>query len=160
DAQIPLVFVLVRGQLQLALVDMTNDSPTRRVDLADRLGLVGSRRRIFVDRGTLLVDGGHADDAHVEPGRALLDRLPAPKDRGAPLAFGEEKASLSAKGVVLAVKTPIEGMGTPAASPFGDEVEPTTIDSATLDLARDLADLAVVRALDNRADLRVIAGRD
>jgi hypothetical protein len=160
NVQIPLTAMLARAQAELALVDLTNESPTRAVDLADRLGLAGARRKVFVDRGTLLVDGGHADDAHVERARAMLERLPPLRSDVSAIVFGEERVQLAARAAVLAAKTPMEGMGTAPPSPFGDEVEPTTVDLATLDVARDLGLLAARRALDNRPDLRVITGRD
>ncbi len=160
DAQIPGGVVRVRAQLQLALARMMNDTLTRKVDAADRLALVGARRKFFVETGTLLVDSGRADDGRVLRARGLVDRLLFAKSGVAAIVFGDDAPRLEARGAVLGVKTPLEGTGTAAPWPFSEEVEPGPADAPTLEIARDLGTIAARRALENRPDLRVVAERD
>ncbi len=151
----------VRAQAALALVDMSNDaSALKRVDVADRLGLAGARRKLFLELGTLVLDTGKADDARVDRMRAIIERLPSVRADVEAISFGEENPRLVARGAVLSVKAPLESAVGDDKSPFGDEVEPAPFDGTTLEIARELASFVVRRAMDSRAELRVLADRD
>ncbi len=160
DAPLPATVVRVRAQLQLALVRMMNDTLTRKIDAADKLGLAGARRKFFLETGVLVVDAGRADDGRVARARALLDRLPLLKSGVSAIVFGDDAPRLSARAAVLGVKTPLEGSGAATPWPFSEEVEAGPADAATQEIARDLGALAARRALETRPDLRVVAERD
>ena len=72
DAPLSMEVERVRAQLDLALYEMMSDTPTRRVDAADKLGLVGARRAFLTELGILILDTGHADEARVQKARALV----------------------------------------------------------------------------------------
>jgi len=167
DAPLSVVATRVRAALELVLYEMTNDTPTRRVDAADRLGLTGARRAFLIEAGVLVLDAGKADDARVQKARALVDRLPSARVGVEAIYFGESAAwiaaSLHPRGQVLGVLVPLEV--TQAAAPlhgqhWEEEVEPGPLDLPLFMLAYELSLATVPRALDNRGDLRVIAEHD
>jgi hypothetical protein len=161
DATLTAAIVPVRAQLQLALADMTNDAPARRVDAADRLGLVGARRTLFTELGVLVLDAGLADSARVDRVRAILARLPGARGEVEAVYFGDARPSLKARGTVVGVKTPLEAPATAAADDaFTDEVEGVPVDALSLDVARELARVAVKRALEARPELRAQGEKD
>ena len=167
DAAIGAALVPVRAQLQLALLDMMNDTPTRKVDAAGRLGLAGPRRALLTELGLLLIDGGQADAARIDRVRAVLSRLPGARADVEALytvRSGDAKPALKARGAIVTLKSPLDGAraAAEAASLFGDgdEVEGAPIDASSAELARELATLAVKRALDARPELRAEADRD
>lgn len=158
----------VRAQAKLTLLDVMNDSPTMRVEAADRLGLLGARRSFFTELGILVLDSGVAEDARIDRVRALVARMPAVRQSTSAIVFGDAKPGLVARGLVLGVASSLES-GTRASgpvsslareNPFPEEVEPGAIDPAALDLARELAGVVVARALDRRGELRLRAERD
>ena len=160
NAPIPAPVVRIRGQLQLALLDMLNDTLTRRVEAADKLGIGGARRKLLLETGIVLVDSGRGDDGRVVRVRGLVDRLLLAKSGVSALVFGDDAPRLAARAAVLGVKTPLEGSGTAVPWPFSEEVEPGPADAATQEIARDLGALAARRALENRPELRLVAERD
>ncbi len=162
DATIAPEVVPARAQAQLALLDMMNDTPTRRVDAADRLALVGPRRALLTELGLLLVDGGQAEAAKVDRVRAVLSRLPAARADVEALYFGDAKPALKGRGAIVGIKSSLDGAreGAPPPAIFGDEVDGAAEDAMSVDLARELATRAVKRALDVRPELRAQATRD
>lgn len=162
DVQLSPAATRVRAQAQLALLDLMNESPTWRVDAADRLGLTGARRSFLTELGLLICDSGKATNAQVERVRAVLGRLPAARVEAAAIYFGDEKPGVRARGQVLAVKSPLAvASGTASlVNPFPDDVEPGETDVAASELARELSLVAVKRALDTRGELRLQADRD
>jgi hypothetical protein len=164
DAVLGAALVPVRAELQLALLDMMNDTPTRKVDAAGRLGLAGPRRALLTELGLLLIDDGQADAARIDRVRAILSRLPGARADVEALYYGDAKPTLKARGAIVALKSPLEGTraAAQAAAVFGDgdEVEGAAIDAPSAELARELATLAVKRALDARPELRAEADRD
>jgi hypothetical protein len=158
----------VRAQMKLALLDMMNESPTMRVEAADRLGLAGARRSFFTELGILLLDSGVADDARIDRVRALVARMPAVRQSTSAIFFGAPKPDLVARGLVLGVASSLESGRSSAGpvsslareNPFPAEVEPGAVDPAALDLARELGRVVVTRALDKRGELRLRAERD
>lgn len=158
----------VRAQAKLTLLDFMNDSPTMRVEAADRLGLLGARRSFFTELGILVLDSGVAEDARIDRVRALVARMPAVRQSTSAIVFGDPKPGLVARGLVLGVASSLESgirASGPVSSlarenPFPEEVEPGAIDPAALDLARELAGVVVARALDKRGELRLRAERD
>ncbi|WP_394847161.1 hypothetical protein LZC95_06790 [Pendulispora brunnea] len=147
----------VRAQVQLALADFVNDSPTYRIDVADRLALTGARRSFFTESGVLVLDAGKASDGHIESVRRLWSRLPGARTDAHAIYFGDANPGLRARSSVLAVKTPLEAKKVEL---FGADVEAGPIDSAIADFAGALANVAVRRALSNRAELRAQTERD
>ncbi len=163
DAQLSPAATRVRAQAQLALLDLMNESPTWRVDAADRLGLTGARRSFLTELGLLICDSGKATNAQVERVRAVLGRLPAARVDATSIYFGDDKPGVHARGQVLAVKSPLVAATTGGAAlvnPFSDDVEAGSTDPAASDLARELSLFAVRRALDTRGELRLQADRD
>lgn len=159
DGPIPESVGRVRAQAQVALLDMLPDGLTRRVDAADRLGLKGARRQILTDWGILLQDAGKLDEGKSETIRSALARLPGARVDLELLYAGTDRGPLRARGLAAFVG----GASTTAASPFGDELTPSaspTVDAGTSAVIRDLAVLAVKRALDNRGELRLRAEKD
>lgn len=145
----------LRAQAQAALLDMLPDGLTRRVDAADRLGLKGARRQMLIEWGILLQDAGKLDEAKVERVRQVLLRLPGPREDLELLYAGEDRGPLRARGLVAYL-----GGAAADANPFGDELTPTNVDVAASAITQDLSLLAVKRALDARADLRLQAEHD
>jgi hypothetical protein len=160
DTTLAIAAQKTRAQAELALVDLMNDGPTWRIDAADRLGLRGARRSFFTELGLLLLDSGKSDEARVERVRRVLMRLPAVRLDTSAVFFGEARPSLRARAAVIGVKTPLEGGREGMVEPFPAEAPPGAVDSAAADLALELAGLAVRRALDHRAELRLQAERD
>ncbi len=161
DALLSSAGTRLRAQLELALYEMLNDTPTRRVDAADRLGLAGARRGFLTELGVLEIDSGKADDARVAKVRAMLDRLPAARAGVEAIYFGEGRPSLRSRGLVVGVQVPLETTQSQAgydAQP--DEVEAGPLDLPLFVLAYELSQVAVKRALDNRGDLRLAVDRD
>ena len=145
----------VRAQAQAALLDMLPDGLTRRVDASDRLGLKGARRQMLTEWGILLQDAGKLDDAKAAKVREALARLPGARVDLEVVYAGDDRGPLRARGVVAFAS------GVPAESnPFGDELTPTTVDTAVSSVVQDLAVLAAKRALDNRGELRLQAEHD
>ena len=145
----------VRAQAQAALLDMLPDGLTRRVDAADRLGLKGARRQMLTEWGILVQDAGKLDDAKAAKVREALARLPGARVDLELVYAGDDRGPLRTRGLVAFAS------GTPAESnPFGDELTPTTVDTAVSTVVQDLAVLAVKRALDNRGELRLQAEHD
>jgi hypothetical protein len=151
----------VRAEVQLALYDMMEDSPTRRVDAAGRLGLAGARRGFLTDLGVLVLDDGRADDTRVLKVRGLLDRLPAARAGVEAIYFGQGRPTFRSRGPVVGVEVPLETTQTQAAyAPQSDEVEPGPLDLPLFVLGYELAKVAAHSALDNRGDLRLQADQD
>jgi hypothetical protein len=145
----------VRAQAQAALLDMLPDGLTRRVDASDRLGLKGARRQMLTEWGILLQDAGKLDDAKATKVREALVRLPGARVDLELVYAGDDRGPLRTRGLVAFAG------GTPAdANPFGDELTPTSVDTAVSTVVQDLAVLAVKRALDNRGELRLQAEHD
>jgi hypothetical protein len=172
DAKLSPVAEKIRAQAQLALFDMMNESPTFRVDAADKLGLIGARRTFFMELGVLILDDGKATDTRVDAARALFLRLPAARAGVEAIFFGDEKPGLVGGGAkkkeIIAVKSPLDPLPSAAAvdlvpddlqgvmaSSYGAKIDP-----ALADLARDLSVITVQRALQNRGDLALQATRD
>jgi hypothetical protein len=162
DAQLSPGATRMRAQAQLALLDLMNESPTWRVDAADRLGLSGARRSFLTELGLLICDSGKATNPQIERVRAVLGRLPAARVDATAIYFGDDKPGVRARGQVLAVKSPLAATGGGAllVNPFPDDVEVGPTDPAASDLARELSLFAVKRALDTRGELRLQADRD
>jgi hypothetical protein len=157
----------VRAQFKLALLGMMNESPTMRVEAADRLALTGARRSFFTELGILVLDNGIADDARIDRIRAVISRLPGVREGTSAIYFGESKPDLVARGAILAIGGSLEAgtaKGAVASSArenvFPDEVEPSAFDPATVDLARELSNVVVTRALARRGELKLRAERD
>jgi hypothetical protein len=156
DAQIPAVAAPVRAQLQLAVVDMTNDTTTRRFDAADRLGLTGSRRAALTELGVLLLDDGHTDGARVDRVRTILARMPGVRDSVEAVALFEVKTPLRGRGEVVTLVA-----SSPSAPPlFGPDIAASPVDPELAGVAGALARTVVRRALDVRPDLRAVAEKD
>ena len=160
DKAIPQGAVALRAQAQIALVDMMNDSATKRVDAADKIGLGGPRRVLFRETGLLLAEASPAPNAAVERVRAVSARFPGARAGLAAITFGDVKPQLHARGLVLAVKTPLDATAGDGPSLFSDEVEGASIDASLGEVAYALASVAVRRALDARPQLRAQADRD
>jgi hypothetical protein len=172
DAKLSPLAEKVRAQEQLALFDMLNESPTFRVDAADKLGLVGARKTFFMELGVLILDDGQASDARVDAARALFLRLPAAREGVEAVFFGDEKPNLVGGGAkkkeLIAVKSALEPA--PSAAPVNllpDDLpqnsvpqNAATLDAALADLAHDLSLVTVRRALQNRGDLALQTTRD
>lgn len=158
DAAIPETVGRVRAQAQAALFDMLPDGLTRRVDAADRLGITGARRKILTDWGILLADTGRLDEAKAERVRQTLSRLPGARVDLSLVYAGTDRGPLRTRGLVAFVGGPTSAAAD--ASPFGEEVESTTVDRELSAIIEDLAVIAVKRALDNRGELRTRADRD
>ena len=123
DAQIPAAAEPVRAQLQLALFDMANDTTTRRFDVADRLGLTGSRRAALTELGFLVLDDGHADVRRIDRIRALFARMPGARDglEAVALMGPSPLAPLRARGEIVTLAAPGPAA---SASLFGDDIAP------------------------------------
>ena len=164
DAPVPSAAAHVRAALELALYEMTNDTPTRRVDAADRLGLAGARRAFLTELGILVLDSGKADDGRVQRARALVERLPALRADVEAIVFGEGRgggSGLRPRGQVLGIVVPLEAAAPPAsAGAESGEVEPGPLDLPLFVLAYELSNVAVPRALDDRPGLRALAAED
>ena len=168
EARLAIAAARVRAQAKLTLLDLMNESPTMRVEAADRLGLVGARRSFFTELGILVLDAGIAEDARIDRVRALVARMPAVRQSTSAIVFGDPKSGLVARGLVLGIASSLEAgtrkSGPVSAlareNPFPEEVEPGAVDPAALDLARELAGVVVTRALDKRGELRLRADRD
>ena len=156
DAIVPAATAPVRAQLQLALLDMTNDTTTRRFDAADRLGLAGARRAALTELGLLLLDDGHTDGARVDRVRALLARMPGVRDNVEAVALFEAKTPLRARGEVVTLVS----SSPPAPVLFGADIAAPPVDPELVGVARVLAGTVVRRALDARPDLRAVAEKD
>jgi hypothetical protein len=155
DAAIPSAAEPVRAQLQLALYDLTNDTTTRRFDVADRLWLTGARRAPLTESGVLLLDDGHTDPALVTSVRGLLTRLPGARDQVEAVALTPMPATLRARGDVLFARP--DGV---SSAPFGEEVAAPPFAPELVAIARVLATTTVHRALDVRPELRAQADQD
>jgi hypothetical protein len=179
QAPVSLAFQRVRAQEEVAIYDMTNDSPMRRVDAAAALGLRGERKRLLTELGVLVLDGGAADDAILNRVRALLLRLPAAmarpaealdESRGASptlpsdietIEFGDAHPLLRARGKVIGVAVPLEL----TASKMGPVATSEDVDTAPLNLplfvlAYELAKPTTARVLADRPDLKRWVERD
>jgi hypothetical protein len=155
DALIPAAAEPVRAQLELAILDMANDTTSRRFEAAERLGLVGSRRATLIELGVLLLDDGHAESARVERIRALLARLGGARESIEAVALFDPRGALRARGDVVALRPP------PAAvASFGDDVAAPAIDPELSGAARAFAEVLVHRALEAHPELRAQVEKD
>jgi hypothetical protein len=161
DEAVPPEVASVRAQVAIALLDATPDTPGRRVDAANGLGLSGARRAALIELGMLVLDAG-GSDARVAALRPLLQRLPGARDGAEAIVVGDSRAAkLRARGgAVVAVDAAPTATVTENRSPWGNEVAPPPIDEATLSLVHDLASAAVRRALEQRPQLRAAVEHD
>lgn len=159
DAQVSSDVAKVRAQATLATVDMVSDTPTRRIDAADRAGLVGARRSFYTELGVLVLDTGTAIDSRIDRVRAVLLRMAGARADVSAIAFGDEHPALRARGIVVGTKSDL-ATGAASSDLLTDEVDPATIDAPVAELARQLARIAVKRAIENRPDLKPAIDRD
>jgi hypothetical protein len=137
-----------RAQAAIAVLDLTPGGPTRRIDVADALGLSEARRGLLVERGVLLLDAGSAD-ARAASARVMLDRLlPARDPLEAILVSGDPARLVAHDGPIAAVVDP-----QPGSTLWGSDVEPPPVDDWTTAVARGLAPIALARATGARPDL-------
>jgi hypothetical protein len=165
DASLPQAAMRVRAQMEIGLVDMMiaaagSRAQMRRVDAANRLGLVGARRRFFVDLGILVLDTGKADDARVERMRAIVERLALQRTDLLAIAFATASTPLVGQRKIATVRTLLEASTASATPAFGDEVEAGSTDATTLTIARDLARFVVQRTTDGKGELAMMVDRD
>jgi hypothetical protein len=154
DATIPAAAEPVRAQLQLAILDMTNDTTMRRFDAADRLWLTGVRRAPLTESGMLLLDDGHTDPARIAAVRGLLARLPGGHEDAEAVALTPMTIPLRARGEILRAR------GDESTAPFGDEVSAPSFPPEVVGIARALATVSVKHALDIRPELHAQADQD
>jgi hypothetical protein len=149
-----------RAQAAIALLDSMPDTPARRVDAANALGLTGARRAALIELGLLVLDAG-GSDARVVALRPMLERLPGAHDGAEAIVVGGADASkLKARGgAVIAVDASSQAVA-PGQSQWGRDVAPPSMDEATLSLVHDMASVAVHRALELRPQLRAAVERD
>lgn len=165
DAQLSPVASKVRAQAELTLLDMMNDSPTFRVDAADKLGLVGIRRTLFLEIGVLPLDDSKTPDHVLEVARDLFLRMPAARVGVSAIVLGDGKPGLVSKKEVIAIKLPTDAAKDakvellPADLAQG-ALPPVRIELITDILARELAAVTVRHALVNRGDLALLVTRD
>ncbi len=149
----------MRAQVAIAILDLTADGATRRMDAADALGLTGARRALLVERGILVLDAG-ATDAQVASLRALLDRLPALRDGVEAILVGGDPAALSARdGAILGLASD-PGGAAGATLLWGGDVRSPPGDGWTTAVARGLASAAVARAVARKPELRAQVEHD
>ncbi|HEX7666852.1 MAG TPA: hypothetical protein VF407_20125 [Polyangiaceae bacterium] len=165
DAPLSLAASKVRAQAELAFLDMMNDSPTFRVDAADKLGLAGIRRTFFLEVGVLPLDDSKTPDHVLEVTRDLFLRMPAAKAGVSGIVFGDGKPGVVSKKEVIAIKLPT-GKDADAKVELLPEdlaqgaLPPVRIEAMTDGIARDLAAVTVRHALVNRGDLALLVTRD
>jgi hypothetical protein len=156
EAPIPVAAAPVRGQLELTLLDMTNDTTTRRFDAADRIGVLGPRRAALTELGLLFLDDGHTDGAILDRMRALVARMPGASRGLEALALFDVKTSLRARGDVVTAVVGPESNGAPLRlPPPGSALPPEVFAAVTT-----LAERAVRRAFELRPDLRAQCEQD
>jgi hypothetical protein len=150
---------LVRAQAAIAYLDLAPDGATRRIDVADGLGLTGARRALLVERGLLALDAG-GPDARIASLRALLDRLPALRDGLEAIVVGHDAAGLAARdGAILATGDDPGGAAGPTLL-WGADVRLPPGDGWSTAVARGLATVAVSRAAARNDTLRAQIERD
>lgn len=150
---------LVRAQAAIAYLDLAPDGATRRIDVADGLGLTGARRAMLLERGLLALDAG-GPDARIASLRELLDRLPALRDGLEAIVVGRDVPGLSARdGAVLATGDDPGGAAGPTLL-WGADVRSPPGDGWTTAVARGLATVAVSRAAARDDALRAQIERD
>jgi len=159
SAQLSQIASRVRAQAMLAAFDMGQDSPTRTIDGADRVGLDQTRRALVLERGIFMLDSGK-NPAAMTAAMALVRRFRAGAlDRVEAIYFGDERPNIKARGLVLGVKndldSPLRADGFPA-----DEVSASPALAAISDLAEQLAFAAAKNVLASRGDLRLAVQRD
>jgi hypothetical protein len=157
----PAPIASARAQAAIALLDATPDSPERRVDAANALGLIGARRRALIELGLLVLDA-EGDDARVAALRPMIERLPGARDGAEAIVLGGADASkLRARGgAVIAVDASSPQAVARGGSGWGGDVAPPSMDEATVSLVHDLASAAVRRALELRPQLRAAVEQD
>ncbi|MEO8797011.1 MAG: hypothetical protein ABI551_03930, partial [Polyangiaceae bacterium] len=165
DAKLSPVASKVRAQAELALLDMMNDSPTFRVDAADKLGLVGIRRTFFLEIGVLPLDDSKTPDHVLEVARDLFLRMPAARAGVSAIALGDGKPGVVSKKEVIAIKLPTSTARDAKVELLPDDLAqgalpPVKIELTTDVLARELAAVTVRHALVNRGDLALLVTRD
>ncbi len=147
-----------RAQALLAVLDFAPDGATRRIEVADALGLAGARRGLLVDRGALLLDAGGAD-ARAASAQVMLDRLLPGRDPLEAILVGGDPARLVARdGAVVAIAEP--AAGGPAPALWGNDVEPPPVDEWSTAVARGLASVALSRVTAQKPELLAQIERD
>jgi hypothetical protein len=160
EAPVSPAFQRVRAQEELALFDLMNDTPTRRVDAAAALGLTGSRKKLLTELGLLVLDSGVADDARVQRLRSFYARVGglAGGSLGAfSIDFGDARPELVSRGAVVGVPVPLETPPSPVPS---EEVDTVPVDLPLFMLAFELSKPAASRVLSLRPELREWADED
>ncbi len=158
-AQLSTVASRVRAQAMLAAFDMGQDSPTRTIDGADRVGLDQARRSLVIERGIFMLDSGK-NPAGLTAAMALVRRFRASAlDRVEAIYFGDEHPNLKARGLVLGVKNDLDATARADGFPT-DEISASPALAALSDLAGQLAFAAAKSALASRGDLRLAVQRD
>ena len=138
-----------RAQAAIAVLDFASGGRTRRIDVADALGLTEARRAMLVERGVLLVDAG-SPDTRASSALVMLDRLLPGSDPLEVILVGGDPARLVAHdGPIAAIADPAAG-ATPL---WGSDVEPPPVDDWTTAVARGLAPIAFARATASKPDL-------
>jgi len=160
EAPVSAAFQRVRAQEELALYDLTNDTPTRRVDAAVALGLTGARRKLLTELGLLVLDSGVADDARVQRLRNFYVRVSGLAGGALgefSIDFGAARPDLVSRSPVVGVAVPLE---TPAAPLPSEEVDTVPVDLSLFMLAFELSRAAASRVMSLRPDLRAEADQD
>lgn len=148
----------LRAQVAITLADTLPESATRRVEVADRLGLTGARRSAMIDLGLLVLDRTGSDDV-VAAVRDAASRLTGAREGAEAVFVGDEHATFRARGAVIVVDGASGPLGE-ASSPWGGEADPPAVSALAVALARGLAQAEVSRALERRPGLRVAVEHD
>ena len=90
----------LRAQAAVALLDAMPEGVTRRVDVADKLGLVGPRRAALVELGLLVMDAGGSEE-RVAAVRSLLSQLPGAREGAEAVYVGDERAAFKSRAPVV-----------------------------------------------------------
>jgi hypothetical protein len=139
--RISAVMVPVRAQASLAVIDLARGI-LQRHEVADLLGLTGSRRALFERHGTLVEDGGTASESRLATALRLVEAAPRALDSVELLVIS--KAPLSGvvgRGRRVEARVPLG-----AAAATGTELPLWPVDMAPSRPDRELAEVAYAAA--------------
>lgn len=150
----------IRAQAMLAAFDMGEDSPTRAIDGALRLGLDPPQRQVLLERGVLFLDDGKSSSG-LAAAAALVRRLPRSSLAGVEAVFfgADARPELRAHGSVLVVGGDLDGSVATMVFPR-DEIAPSRVSAGLGELAIALTLPLTRKVLASRGELALAARRD
>lgn len=144
-----------RAQAMLALADLMRDDALARHGAAGRLGLGGTRRSVFIERGVMLLDSGDVGPHELERVAQVLDRTGASSAWVGAVFFGSKVPKLVSVRRVVGVEHAMGAPHAPRENVFPVDVAAGPVERHVAEVTKVLADELVRVAYARRPTLEL-----